>query len=73
MSHYTVRVPIAGYIEAYVSADSEEDAIDKAMLMSGDDTDAELFYESMRHITQGNVFYGSCNDVEVILEDDDED
>lgn len=72
MSAYTVRVPVAGYLEAYVTADSEEDAIEKALNMTDSDPDTEFFYETMKHITQGNVFYGECNDIEVTLEDDED-
>lgn len=73
MSHYTVRVPIAGYLECYVEADSENEAEEKALNMTDTDPDTEFFYESMKHIVEGNVFYGECNDIEVTLEDDEDD
>lgn len=66
MKEYTVLVPITGYIESVVEAESEQEAIDMVM----DDEDINLDYvvewDLVQHITEGNVFYGIKNDIEVI-------
>lgn len=63
---YTVLVPITGYVEVIVEAENEQEAIDKAM----DDEDVNLDYviewDTTKHITEGDVFYGIKNDIEVI-------
>lgn len=74
MNRYEVRIPVAGYLEAFVVAESEDDALEKAMELDSDHPDVDLSWESMKHIVQGNIFYGPLAHYEVILlGPDDED
>lgn len=74
MKTYDVTLPISGYAIVQVEAENKEAAIDAAMdAVEMDDIEE---WETHRHIVQGNVFYGKCNDVEVELaigEEDEED
>jgi hypothetical protein len=55
MAQYNVVIPIAGHIYKTVEADSEEDAIEKAMeSVSIDDIGG---WETLRQFNRGNVCY----------------
>ena len=61
MPKFTVELPIAGsaFFEE-VEAETKEQAIEKAFLM--DATKAELSWETMTQISQGNVLYAPLNE-----------
>ena len=65
MKEYTVLVPITGYVEVIVDAESEQDAIDKAMDDEDINLDDVVEWDMTQHITEGNIFYGIKNDIEV--------
>jgi len=58
---YEVKVPIVGHAWVSVIADSEEEAIAKA-IGKVEMADIEEWM-GLEHITQGNFFYGTCNEV----------
>lgn len=62
---YTVLVPITEYVQVVVDTENKQEAIDKAM----DDEDVNLNHvvkwDMVKHITDGNKFYGIKNDIEV--------
>lgn len=63
MKTYCVRIPIAGYLETEVEADSKESAIDAAMskTLTMDDIQS---WDTHRQLIKGNIFYGSCSEAE---------
>jgi hypothetical protein len=71
MATYSVKLPFAGYLSVEVEADSEEDAVSKAMNDASLDDVEE--WETFTHIVQGNVLYAPINTPEVELIDDGED
>lgn len=72
MNKYTVIIPFTGSHAVLVDANSEKDAItiafDTANLRDGLDND-EVEYDYHKKVMKGNVFMGSCDEVEVIQED----
>ena len=48
-----------------VDAESEQDAIDKAMDDEDINLDDVVEWDMTQHITEGNIFYGIKNDIEV--------
>jgi hypothetical protein len=73
MKTYAVLVPCTVSICFEIEAENVEDAIDKALETDltarvvdqhGNDIDVEDF-EMHRHVTQGNVFYGVLDRIEV--------
>ena len=71
MATYSVKLPFAGYLSVEVEADSEEDAVSKAMNDASLDDVEE--WETFTQIVQGNVLYAPINTPEVELIDDGED
>ena len=73
MATYSVTIPITGYIINEVSADSEEEAIDKAMDESYTSEDIEM-WQPMRRIVQGNILYADHNEAsaEFMYDEDDD-
>lgn len=67
---YSVTLPVSGTAVVEVEADSEEDAIDKA-LDSVTNKDLET-WEALRRIVMGNVFCGQQNEAEAILIDEED-
>lgn len=55
MKNYSVTIPIAGHFIIEVDAESEEQAIEKAM--NADEKDGELQYEFLTRFHEGNVCY----------------
>lgn len=66
MKEYTVLVPITGYVEVVVEAENEQEAIDMAMDDEDINLDNVMEWDMVKHITEGNVFYGIKNDIEVL-------
>lgn len=65
MKNYQVTVPITGIAFISVQAESEQEAIQKAM---DNVTINEVeSWEAHEHIVKGNVFYGVQNEVECEL------
>jgi len=62
---YWVMVPITGVIAVQVEAESEADAMDKAMNSKDLTLDNIEGWEAHRAIISGNVFYGLQNEIEV--------
>jgi acyl-CoA reductase-like NAD-dependent aldehyde dehydrogenase len=52
---YNVTLPIAGHVYVTVEADSEEEAIERALETAADSK--ELEWETLRHFNRGNVCY----------------
>ena len=74
MAKYTVFVPIVGHMSVSVEADSVEEAIESAIkvdwceqIKTPDDVYIENL-EAVRHVVEGNVFYGSFSQAEAELE-----
>jgi len=64
MPKYNVTIPMTGLIAMDdIEADSEEDAIEKAMMSVS--LDELIEWEVHEKIVQGNVFYGVENEIEV--------
>lgn len=61
---FYVTIPIAGSVVVSVTAESEQAAYDAAWDKVGDD-DAEVTWEAHDCITEGNVLYADCNEVEI--------
>lgn len=72
MSTYFVTYPIAGQVTVRVEADSEHAAIE-AGWDEVSEPSAELEWEAMEQIVQGNIFCGSTNSISVVEDDDDDD
>lgn len=68
MPTYNVTLPITGIICTTVEANSEEEAIEKA-LNSELSTDDIQEWNAHKQIVQGNVFHGVCNDAEASQEE----
>lgn len=66
MKEYTVLVPITGYVEVVVEAENEQEAIDMAMGDEDINLDYVMEWDMIEHITEGNVFHGIKNDIEVL-------
>ena len=64
MKNYFVRVPISGFVEVEVQAESESEAIDKAF--DSEDLNLENVgeWEVHEHICTGNVCHASLTDIE---------
>lgn len=70
MSTYRVTVPIAGHHTVMVEAETEEEAIEKAM--DTDMSDGDFEWEALEQFHQGNVCYcPSPWEAEAELEDED--
>ena len=54
MSEFEVTLPVAGSVVLFVKADSEKDAIEKALEMQWEPEDLQEL-ESHEHICEGNV------------------
>jgi hypothetical protein len=54
---YSVAVPISGVIYVTVEADSEEEAIELALMSSDINVDNIKTWDAHRHLVQGNVCY----------------
>jgi hypothetical protein len=69
---YTVLVPISGCVYVDVIAESEDEAVEKAVNgeVEGEYPDRPEEWESHRHITQGNVCYAMHWEAEVVGEQD---
>ncbi len=63
MKTYGVTLPITGTVYVEVEAESEDDAIEKALESEVDSDDIES-WETHRKIVQGNVFYGGQNEAD---------
>lgn len=74
-SLYTVRVPFAGYIEVAVEAETESDAMAKAIALDGVQMDIagdcvdNYEWEAHQHLSRGNFSYVSCNDMHIVSVD----
>jgi hypothetical protein len=55
MKKFSVNVPISGYINLEVKADSEEDAIEKALSSVDLNLDNIVEWEGHEHLNEGNV------------------
>ena len=65
MKEFSVRIPVSGYMEKYVEAEDEKEAEEIALSQGYDENKDDLYWETMSRITQGNVFYGLLNRIEV--------
>lgn len=72
MKTYNVTIPVSMTLTFTVEAESEEQAVDKAfeagvcLKASGEECSPEIAeWEMHEHITQGNVFYGVQNSIEI--------
>lgn len=61
MATYGVSLPITGSVYVEVEANSEEEAIEKALESEVTSDDIEG-WETHQQIVQGNVFYGQLNE-----------
>ena len=70
---WQVSYPVAGEVTVIVEADTEAEAIEAGWDKTAD-PDAELTWEPMEHIVEGNVFNGESNSIwaEEIDDGDDE-
>jgi hypothetical protein len=57
MPRWSVQIPVSGYVEVEVEASSKDEAIDVGMQQEVGSEDI-VEWETLRHVTQGNVFYG---------------
>jgi hypothetical protein len=64
MATYAISMPITGFIYKEVEADSEEQAKEKFHQLELKTDDIED-WEIHNHVTQGNMFYGMLNDVDI--------
>lgn len=64
MGTYAISMPITGFIYSEVEADSEEEAKEKFYQLEHTTDDIEE-WDMHEHITQGNIFFGELNDVEI--------
>lgn len=71
MALFNVTIPITGVYSALVQADSEEEAIDRALSLEYGNLEEEsdptydgdsVEWDVCRHIVTGNVFHGRQND-----------
>ena len=63
MKNYYLEIPITGIIAIEIEAETEQEAIKKAFdEITIDDI---LEWEAHENITQGNVFYGMLNSINV--------
>jgi len=66
---YSVRIPVTGFVEVTIEADSPADAIDRALDLEIDIDEPMMYdhceFETHEIITDGNMFYGAINEVEV--------
>lgn len=63
MKDYTVILPITGYLDVQVKAESEEEAIEQAYQEGSLDELVE--WEAHKKICEGNVCYALQNEIEV--------
>jgi len=77
MAKYSVLIPCTLSVDVTVEADSEEEALSKALdvdfsVKIDDGADKAMIHEFEAHeeIVKGNVFYGVQNEIEVMLIDD---
>ena len=68
MANYTVVYPICGTVTVSVEADSKKEAIDKGWDHTDDKDNADVVWEPMTKIVEGNVFWGESNNIEVYEE-----
>lgn len=69
MKTYYVDLPVSGRVAVEVEADSEEEAIDKALNSYSIDNLEE--WSAERHLVQGNIFYGVLAEARAQLADGD--
>ncbi len=62
MKTYSVTLPVSGVIHTEVEAESEDDAIEKALADPDITIDDIAEWEPCRNIVEGNVFYGHTNE-----------
>ena len=65
MNLYEVTYPIVGEVWVEVEAESEQEAKEKAQDIA--ETDGDVSWEAVDKVTQGNVFLGPRNKVDVEL------
>lgn len=77
MAKYSVLIPCTLSVDVTVEADSEEEALSKALdvdfsvkIDDGADRAMIHVFEAHEEIVKGNVFYGVQNEVEVMLIND---
>ena len=75
MTEYTIRVPVTGYIDVAVVADTEGAAIDKALnvvfsVETHDPNDEPGTFETHRRVYDGNACRASCAELQVLSADD---
>ena len=64
LKEFEVTLPINGVVYLTVTAESQEEAIDKA-LESYEPSDLES-WSAYKHLVRGNIFYGECSDAEAV-------
>ncbi|WP_345820572.1 hypothetical protein ABC766_00505 [Methylobacterium fujisawaense] len=69
MATYSVMLPITGYVVADVEADSEKEAIEKALDLNYSAKDIEE-WEVHEYTNRGNVAYGVCTEASAEKLDD---
>lgn len=63
MKTYTVTLPVTGSVSMYgIEAESEEEAIEKALNIPYDKNQHDLIWNIEEKIVQGNVFYGELSE-----------
>lgn len=72
MAKFDVTLPFAGYLYVQVEAKDKEHAIEMAFEEVGDNISIRASgsvelgeFETLKHITRGNVCYAPRNDIEV--------
>ena len=66
MATYTVAVPMTGVIYVQVQAESEEEALGKALDSEQLTLENLEEWEAHKQITRGNVLYAIQNEIEVV-------
>ena len=61
---FTVELPVSGTASCSVEAESEEEAIQKALIGENEDPPELVEWEALEHIVTGNVFHGMIDDPE---------
>ena len=68
-NEYSVRIPVTGFVEVTIEAESPDDAIDRALDLEIDIDEPMMYdhceFETHEVIWNGNVFYGIINEIEV--------
>lgn len=69
-NRYYIEVPITGVLHIEVEADTQAEAIEKALDVR--DLDGLERWNPVEHITRGNGFYGVANDLRFISAEDED-